>query len=140
MGMVAHSEYLASLDESEYKGLEQRLWERQSHRCFISNELIDLVLHAGQLDIDHIIPRADNGPDEENNFALTLATWNRRKGASDLRVARRIAEFEELQSTAIEQGERGANLGHVRRVQWREAQLKAETVCRFRGIRALRGR
>jgi len=123
--MGAHSPYLASLDEAGRKALEQRLWERQSGRCFISNELIDLVLHAGQLEIDHIIPRADDGPDEENNFALTLATWNRRKGASDLRVARRIAEFEELQKTAIEQGERGANLGHVLgRYNGAKAQLR----------------
>ncbi len=111
--MAAHSTYLASLDEAGRKALRQRLWERQSGRCFISNELIDLVLHAGDLEIDHIIPRADNGPDEENNFALTFARCNRQKGASDLRVARRIAEFEELQKTAIEQGERGANLGHI---------------------------
>jgi len=111
--MAAQSQYLASLDEAGRKALEQRLLERQSGRCFICNKLIDLVLHIGQLDIDHVIPRADNGPDEENNLALTHATCNRQKGASDLRVARRIAEFEELQKAAIEQGERGANLGHV---------------------------
>ena len=113
--MAAHSPYLASLDEAGCKALEQRLWDRQSGRCFISNELIDLVLHADQLEIDHIVPRADNGPDEENNFALTFAKHNRQKGASDLRAARRMAEFAELQKTAIEQGERGANLGHVLR-------------------------
>ena len=123
--MVTHSPYLASLDEAERKALEQRLWERQSHRCFISNKPIDLVLHDGQLDIDHIIPRAENGPDEENNLALTFATCNRQKGASDLRVARRIAEFEELQAAAIEQGQRGANLGHVlRRYNGAKAELK----------------
>lgn len=111
--MMAKSQYLTSLDEAGRSALEQCLLERQSKRCFICNEKIDLVLHAGQLDIDHIIPRADNGPDEENNLALTHATCNRQKGASDLRVARRITEFEELQREAIEQGERGANLGHV---------------------------
>jgi len=112
---MAKSQYLESLDEAGRTALEQRLWERQSGRCFISNKPIDLVLHAGQLDIDHIVPRADNGPDEENNFALTFATYNRQKGASDLRVARRIVEFEELQMAAVEQGERGANLGHLLR-------------------------
>lgn len=112
---MAKSQYLESLDEAGRTALEQRLWERQSGRCFISNKPIDLVLHAGQLDIDHVVPRADNGPDEENNFALTFATYNRQKGASDLRVARRIVEFEELQRAAVEQGERGANLGHILR-------------------------
>jgi hypothetical protein len=123
--MAAQSQYLASLDEAGRKALEQRLLERQSGRCFICNKLIDLVLHAGQLDIDHIIPRADIGPDEENNFAITHATCNRQKGASDLRVARRIVEFEELQGAAIEQGERGANLGHVLgRYNGAKAQLR----------------
>lgn len=35
------------------------------------------------------------------------------KGASNLAVARRLAEFERLQEQAIEQGKRGANLGDV---------------------------
>lgn len=123
--MAAQSQHLASLDEAGRKALEQCLLQRQSGRCFICNKLIDLVLHAGQLDIDHIIPRADNGPDEENNLALTHATCNRQKGASDLRVARRIVEFEELQGAAIEQGERGANLGHVLgRYNGAKAQLR----------------
>ena len=88
-------------------------------------KLIDLVLLDGQLDIDHIIPRNDDGPDEENNFALTHLSCNRQKGSSDLRVARRIAEFEELQKTAIEQGERGAHLGHIlAQYNGAKAQLK----------------
>jgi hypothetical protein len=111
--MAVHSPYLASLDADDRKVLEQRLFDRQVGRCFICDDPIDLVLHDGQLDIDHIIPRADNGPDEENNFALTHASCNRQKGASDLRVARRIAEFDKLQRAAIDRGERGANLGHV---------------------------
>ena len=48
-----------------------------------------------------------------HNFALTHASCNQNKGVSDLRVARRMAEFERLQQQALEQGERGANLGHV---------------------------
>ncbi len=112
--MTVHSPYLASLTEDERKALEKRLFDLRFGRCFICDEPIDLVLHDGQLDIDHIIPRSENGPDEENNFALTHATCNRQKGASDLRVARRIVEFEKLQKTAMEQGERrGANLGHI---------------------------
>lgn len=119
------SQYIASLDEAGRTALEQRLLERQSQRCFICDKLIDLVLHTGQLDFDHIVPRADNGPDEENNLALTHATCNRQKGASDLRVARRIVEFEELQRASIEQGERGANLGHIlRRYDGAKAQLR----------------
>jgi len=123
--MPAQSQYLAALDEAGHRALEQRLLDRQSKRCFICNKVIDLVLHAGQLDVDHIIPRADDGPDEENNFALTHATCNKQKGASDLRVARRLVEFEELQAAAVAQGERGANLGHVlARYDGAKAQLR----------------
>ena len=113
IGMASRSETLAALDSDARADLEQRLRDRQAGKCFICDEVIDLVLHAGALDIDHIVPVVEQGPDDENNFALVHAICNRRKGASDLRVARRMAEFEKLQTLAIERGERGANLGHV---------------------------
>ena len=56
---------------------------------------------------------SEEGADTENNLALTHASCNRSKGASDLRVARRMAEFERLQEAARQRGERGAHLGHV---------------------------
>ncbi|MGH7925534.1 MAG: HNH endonuclease [Candidatus Binatus sp.] len=111
--MAEHSPKLASLSKEDRVALEQRLLERQSGKCFICDQAIDLVLHKDQLDIDHIEPLADHGLDEENNFALTHSSCNRSKGASDLRVARRMAQFESLQRTAEERGERGANLGHI---------------------------
>src|SRR5437667_445884 len=113
--MATHSSTLAALNTEERRALENRLLQRQSGNCFICNKVIDLVLHAGQLDIDHIEPLSSGGPDEDNNFALTHLSCNRSKGASDLRVARRMAEFEELQDIARRAGERGANLGHVLR-------------------------
>lgn len=103
----------AELEKSAREALEHRLLERQSGRCFICDEAIDLMLHQGQLDVDHIIPRAEGGADEENNFALVHLSCNRSKGASDLRVARRMAEFDRLQREAQNRGERGANLGHL---------------------------
>jgi hypothetical protein len=110
---VASSEYLGSLDTEARSALEQRLWARQSGRCFIDDEPIDLVLHKGQLDIDHIDPLAEDGLDAENNFALTHQSCNRSKGAANLLVARRIKEFERLQELAKNDGKRGANLGDV---------------------------
>jgi hypothetical protein len=108
------SKLLSSLTKDERGQLEHKLFERQSGHCFICDGQIDLMLHHGQLDIDHIVPLDDNGPDEENNFALTHASCNRSKGAADLRVARRMAEFDRLQKGAQEEsGARGANLGHV---------------------------
>jgi hypothetical protein len=111
--MVERSPILAALDKEGRSALECRLLDRQSRKCFICDETIDLVLHDGQLDVDHIEPLVSNGRDEENNFALVHASCNRSKGASDLRVARRMAEFERLQSEAQGRGERGAHLGHV---------------------------
>jgi len=104
---------LSSLTKEDRVTLEQKLNDRQSGKCFICDDPIDLVLHHGQLDIDHIIPLIDGGPNEENNFALTHLSCNRSKGASDLRVARRMAQFDRLQEEAKEAGARGANLGHV---------------------------
>ena len=111
--MAAHSPYLANLTPEERSSLEKRLLRRQSGMCFICDDTIDPLLHQDKLDVDHIIPLADQGPDHEHNFALTHTSCNRSKGASDLRVARRMVEFEKLQQQALDRGERGANLGHV---------------------------
>lgn len=110
---MARSRYLASLTPEKRAQLEERLAARQSGRCFICNEPIDLVLHKGQLDVDHIDPLLEDGLDAENNFALTHASCNRSKGASNLQVARRLAEFDKLQNQAKDAGRRGANLGDV---------------------------
>jgi hypothetical protein len=110
---MSRSKYLSSLSAEQRKDLEHRLHSQQSGRCFICDEAIDLTLQAGQLDIDHIDPLIEDGLDAEENFALTHSSCNRSKGASDLRVARRIAEFEKLQERAKGDGRRGANLADV---------------------------
>jgi len=110
---MAQSRYLAGLDAEQRTRLEQKLLARQTGRCFICDDAIDLVLHRGQLDIDHIDPLIEDGLDAENNFALTHASCNRSKGAANLEIARRLAEFERLQTHAQEAGKRGANLGDV---------------------------
>lgn len=110
---MAQSRYLAGLDAEQRAKLEQKLLARQTGRCFICDEPIDLMLHKGQLDIDHIDPLIEDGLDAENNFALTHASCNRSKGAANLEIARRLAEFERLQTQAQEAGKRGANLGDV---------------------------
>ena len=110
---MATSRYLSSLDAPKREALEKKLLDRQSGRCFICDDQIDLVLHKGQLDIDHIDPHVEDGLDAENNFALTHQSCNRSKGASNLAVARRLAEFERLQQRAREEGKRGANLGDL---------------------------
>jgi len=110
---MAHSRYLAGLDALKRAELEHRLFARQSGRCFICDKPIDLILHKGQLDIDHIDPLIEEGLDAENNFAITHASCNRSKGAANLEIARRLAEFQSLQEQAQEAGKRGASLGDV---------------------------
>ena len=110
---MPQSRYLTGLDAEQRAKLEQKLLARQSGRCFICDEPVDLMLHKGQLDIDHIDPLIEDGLDAENNFAITHASCNRSKGAANLEIARRLAEFERLQERAQETGKRGANLGDV---------------------------
>ena len=93
--------------------LEIRLIERQSGKCYICDESIDLEIHKGSMDIDHIDPFSEGGPDTGNNFALTHLSCNRSKGASDIRVARRLAELDKLHQQARDSGSRGANLSHI---------------------------
>ena len=110
---MARSKYLATLTAAARRELERRLLDRQGTLCFICGKPIDLTLEKHSLDIDHIDPLVKNGLDAENNFALTHAGCNRSKGASNLQVARRIAEFERLEKEARQAGKRGANLGDV---------------------------
>ena len=110
---MGQSRYLSGLNSDEREQLELRLHQRQNGHCFICDKQLDLVLHKGQLDVDHIDPLLKDGLDAENNFALTHAACNRSKGASNLQVARRLAEFDRLQEKAQQAGKRGANLGDV---------------------------
>jgi CRISPR/Cas system Type II protein with McrA/HNH and RuvC-like nuclease domain len=136
---MAQSRYLAGLDAEQRAKLEQKLLARQTGRCFICDDQIDLMLHKGQLDIDHIDPLIEDGLDAENNFALTHASCNRSKGASNLEIARRLAEFERLQAQAQEAGKRGANLGTCS-PRRRQSSAAYSTRCCARRIRPPRGR
>lgn len=102
--------YLNGLSKEARKDLEKQLWATQGGKCFISNKPIDLSLD--EIDVDHIIPTRDNGPDNPLNFALTLAHFNRSKQAADLRVARVLARFEFIKEGVVSD-DRGANLNDV---------------------------
>ena len=109
--VAKHSDYLAGLSGDDRSALQSRLHERQGGNCFICDRVIDLTLH--QTHVDHVVPLSEDGADDEHNFALTHSSCNQTKGASSLRLARCMAEFETLQQQALEAGERGANLGHL---------------------------
>jgi len=106
-----HSLFLSRLKPPERRELEDRLHARQNGVCFIDEQPIDLALQREDLEIDHIVPVAAGGKDEENNFALTHEPCNRRKSSSDLRVARVLERFAKIERQA--DSDRGANLGHV---------------------------
>lgn len=111
--MAKRSPTLEAMSKEDRSALEKLLHNRQSGKCFICDDAIDLLLQEGQLEVDHIVPLDANGPDEENNFALVHLSCNRSKGASDLQVARQMAEFEKLQDAAKKEGQRVANLRHL---------------------------
>lgn len=112
---MARSKHLSGLSAEARADLEHRLHESQGGKCFLCGEEIDLAVHRGSLDIDHIEPLQGGGPDDERNFALTHDSCNRSKGASHLEVARALNTLEQLHDRAREEGRPGANLGDVLR-------------------------
>jgi len=104
--------YLRNLTRDQRKDLERRLHEAQQCTCFICEKPIDLAIHADSIDIDHVEPLKLGGKDDPSNFALTHASCNRSKQASDLRVARVLARFSAIRDEVAPEN-RGANLGDV---------------------------
>lgn len=104
--------YLNRLSPEDKSKLRHELHERQGGNCFICGKPIDLVLHKDNIDIDHVIPLQLNGPDNPSNFAITHDSCNRGKQDSDLRVARIIARFDEI-NESVEGENRAANLGDI---------------------------
>lgn len=102
---------LRQLSEQQRQAIIEELWQSQAGRCYITGKAIDLVLHRPELDIDHIVPTRDGGKDDVSNWALTFAHANRSKQASDLRVARILANLESLRAGVVDP--RGLNLGHI---------------------------
>lgn len=109
---LMHSRYLSSLNQEQRDELVNKLWDSQSHNCFICGTKIDLVLHKSTLDIDHIEPLKVGGKDSPENFALTHSSCNRSKQASDLRVARVLARFSKIKEKASQEN-RSPNLDDV---------------------------
>ena len=85
---MAHSLYLSKLTDQQRDDLINRLWACQKGKCYICGKDIDLELHKKVIDIDHIVPLANGGKDEESNMALTFSEANRSKQAADLNLAR----------------------------------------------------
>jgi HNH endonuclease len=100
---------MSRLSPEQKKALRERLWKRQNGACFITGKPIDLS--RDEVEIDHIIPTRDKGPDDESNWAIVFARANESKQASHLYVARVLFRLEEVRKKANDP--RGANLGHL---------------------------
>lgn len=107
------SRFLDSLSEAKREEFLCKLWRIQNGRCFITDDPIDLQVHLHDLDIDHIVPLSLGGKDDEGNLALTFASANRSKQASDLKLARIIYAFDRLKKLTEETESRSPNLGDV---------------------------
>jgi len=82
------------MSKEEKEKLIQRLWELQGKICFLCEQEINL--QADKVEVDHIIPLTDNGPDEEANWALMHAECNNKKRAQNLELARAKIRFDKI--------------------------------------------
>jgi HNH endonuclease len=104
--------YLNALTSDQRQDLEKQLHASQKGNCFICGNKIDMVLHANAIDVDHVEPLKLGGKDDASNFALAHSSCNRSKQASDLRVARVLAQFGQIRDAVAPQN-RGPNLSDI---------------------------
>jgi HNH endonuclease len=91
------------------RDLVAQLLDMQGHKCFIGEEPLDP--DVDKIEVDHIIPRAKGGKDDENNYAAVCERHNRTKSDSDLRIARCLAKYEEIKEAHAPEGPNRPNLG-----------------------------
>lgn len=109
---MGSSIYLRRLSSEGRQELIRKLLSSQSGNCFICAKPIDLDIHRNHIDIDHIEPTSSGGKDSPENFAVTHGSCNRSKQASNLRVARLLASFDDIAEKVGEEN-RSPNLGDI---------------------------
>lgn len=105
------SKYLASLSVQQYLELTNSLFQIQNGKCYICQDPIDLSLRNSN--IDHIVPLANKGKDNEENFALTHESCNKSKQDANLQIARVLSFLKKIQDQVSEDENRTASLKDV---------------------------
>jgi len=105
------SKYLSTLSQDDYNSLTSKLLSIQNNTCYICQKTIDTALH--ETNIDHIVPLANKGKDNEDNFAVTHESCNKSKMDADLKIARILFTLKDIQDRIFESEKRAASLKHV---------------------------
>ena len=81
-----------SLSQEKKKEVIDRLYKFQDGKCFLCEELLDLS-NLANIHLDHKIPRAQGGADDESNWILLCKTCNLKKGDKPLLLAKNLLRF-----------------------------------------------